>query len=512
MTPIIAMELALLIPVVTAFFVFAAGTKPNLRETISTVATFLTFGVVLQLVPSVKAGNGPELPVLEVLPGVELAFALEPLGMLYALVASGLWIPTSLYAIGYMRGHHEKNQTRFFACFALAIFAALGIAFAGNLFTLFLFYEVLTFSTYPLVTHHGTEKAKRAGRIYLGILVFTSVCLLLFGIIWTWQLTGTVDFVKGGIMAGKVDPALVPVLLGLFAFGTGKAALMPFHRWLPNAMVAPTPVSALLHAVAVVKAGVFTVLKVVVYVFGIDFLTQTSGSDWLMAVAAFTILASSVIALTQDNLKARLAYSTISQLGYIVLAAAFATGSGVIAGGMHIAGHAMGKITLFFVAGAVYVAAHKTEVSDMRGIGRRMPVTFLAFFMGSLAIIGVPPFGPFLTKPALFLAISESQPVWFFVYVLSTLLAIGYLMPVVVTAFLDPKPEEHDHHGHDDHHGDEHHPEPDVGEWGWSMALERRHPLVVIPPALTAIGCIVLFVYGDWIADLLAPIVVGGGG
>lgn len=507
MTPVVGMQVALLVPLVTAFLVMGAGRFPNLREAISTVATLLTFGVVLTLYPAVRAGERPELPVLEVMEGLELSFTLEPLGMLYALVASGLWIVTSLYAIGYMRGHHEKHQTRFFACFALAIFAALGIAFAGNLFTLFLFYEVLTFSTYPLVTHHGTEKAIKAGRVYLGILVFTSVCLLLFGIIWTGHLAGTLDFQQGGILRGKVSPELLPVLLGLYAFGTGKAALMPFHRWLPNAMVAPTPVSALLHAVAVVKAGVFTVLKVVVYVFGVDLLFETGASDWLVAVAAFTVLASSFVALTLDNLKARLAYSTISQLGYIVLAAAFATSSGVIAGGLHIAGHAMGKITLFFVAGAVYVAAHKTEISDMRGIGRQMPFTFVAFFMGSLAIIGVPPFGPFLTKPGLFIAIAESSPAWFGVYVLSTLLAIGYLMPVVVTAFLDPKPADdghHGQHGHDDHG-------PDVGEWGWSTALEQKHPLVVIPPVLTGLGCIGLFFYGDELAHLLAPIVMGGG-
>ena len=531
MSPVVAMQVALLLPLVTAFLVVGTGKWPNLRDGISTVSTFLTLGVVASLLPAVRAGERPSFVLLEVLDGVHLSFTLEPLGMLYALVASGLWIPTSLYAIGYLRGHHEINQTRFFACFALAIFAALGIAFSGNLFTLFLFYEVLTFSTWPLVTHHGTLKAIKAGRIYMGILVFTSVCFLLFGIIWTWQLTGTVDFVQGGFMRGKVPTELLPILLGLFAFGAGKAALMPFHRWLPNAMVAPTPVSALLHAVAVVKAGVFTILKVVVYVFGIDLLAETGASEWLMAVAAFTVIASSLKALGLNNLKARLAYSTISQLGYIVLAASFATGSGIIAGGSHIAGHAMGKITLFFVAGAVYVAAHKTEISDMRGIGRRMPLTFLAFFMGSLAIIGIPPFGPFLTKPGLFLAISESQPAWFFVYVVSTLLAIGYLMPVVVTAFLDPKPDDDDHASHGPQEADEHesygareygdlrdvvdahahaHHEPDVGTWGWSFALERQHPLLVIPPVLTALGCIGLFFWGDEVIALLAPIVVGG--
>jgi multicomponent Na+:H+ antiporter subunit D len=320
---------SLLTPVLGAVAVAVLGRRTdegdNVRDGATVVASIVTLAFVGQLLPRVLGGERPTWEVLELLPGVSLAFTVEPLGMLYALVAAGLWGPTSLYAFGYMRGHHEHHQTRFFVCFALAIFAALGIAFSDNLLTLFLFYEVLTFSTFPLVTHSGTPAAIRAGRIYLGILVFTSVTMLLFGILWTWHLTGTLTFTPGGILEGHVDPWFLPILLALFAFGTGKAALMPFHRWLPNAMVAPTPVSALLHAVAVVKAGVFTVLKVVVYIFGIDLLATTGASVWLCWAAAFTLLASSIIALSQDNLKARLAYSTISQLAYIVLGAAIAT-------------------------------------------------------------------------------------------------------------------------------------------------------------------------------------------
>ena len=257
--------------------------------------------------------------------GLDISFTPEPLGKLFALVAGVLWPVATLYTVGYMRGAGEKNHTRFMFFYAIAIHAAMGIALSGNLLTLFVFYEILTFSTYPLVTHKGTPEAMRAGRIYLGILVASSVILLLFGIIGIWVLTGTLDFAAGGILAGHIDPFYVPLLLALFAFGIGKAALMPLHRWLPAAMVAPTPVSALLHAVAVVKAGVFTVLKVAVYVFGIDFLRETGSSDWLVWVASFSILAASIVAMSKTNLKARLAYSTISQLGYIVLGAALAT-------------------------------------------------------------------------------------------------------------------------------------------------------------------------------------------
>ncbi|SVB88252.1 uncharacterized protein METZ01_LOCUS241106, partial [marine metagenome] len=258
-----------------ALLISLTGSRPNLRESVTLATGGILFLVVASIVPSVLDGGRPEVEVLEVMPGLALAFKVEPLGMLFSLVASGLWIVTSLYAIGYMRGHHEKNQTRFYVFFAVAISAALGVAFARNMFTLFIFYEMLTLSTYPLVTHHRSEDAKRSGRIYMGILMSTSIGLLLLGMIWSWHLTGTLEFTPGGILEGKASSTIIGVLLALYAFGTGKAALMPFHRWLPAAMVAPTPVSALLHAVAVVKAGVFTVMKVVVYLFGTDLLSST---------------------------------------------------------------------------------------------------------------------------------------------------------------------------------------------------------------------------------------------
>jgi multicomponent Na+:H+ antiporter subunit D len=493
MTPEFAVGLSLLLPLIGMCGVLAIGERnPNAREGVTMVTTLVTLAVVLRILPAVLAGERPGIEVLEVLPGLTLAFEVEPLGMVYALVASGLWIVTSLYAIGYLRGHHEVNQTRFFACFAAAISAALGIAYARNLFTLFVFYEALTFSTYPLVTHAGTEKAKQAGRIYLGILVTTSVVFLLFGIIWTQKLAGTLEFTPGGILAGKVDGWQLILLVGLFAFGTGKAALMPFHRWLPAAMVAPTPVSALLHDVAVVKAGVFTVLKVVVYIFGIDLLAETGASQWLMAVAGFTILASSVIALTKDNLKARLAYSTISQLSYIVLGAAMATTAGVIGGGMHIAMHAVGKITLFFCAGAIMVGAHKTDISTMDGLGRRMPWTMGAFFLGSLSIIGLPPFGGSWSKWYLLMgAVDSDQYIYMAILMISSLLSIGYLMPVVARAFFLPEKPDPDGHHHD--HGE-------------------APFLCVMPPVVTAVGCVLLFVFAEDLHNLLTPIVAVSGG
>jgi len=529
MTHGLSISLALLLPAVGAVLVALTGRWPNIREAVTLTTAIFTAAVVCSLVEPVMSGSRPALLLAEIMPNIPLAFEVEPLGMLYALVASILWIVTSIYAVGYMRGHHEKNQTRFFTCFALAISAALGIAFAQNLFTLFLFYELLTFSTYPLVTHHGTDAARRAGRIYLGILVFTSVGLLLFGILWTWNIAGTLDFRPGGILAGKVEGPLVPVLLGLFAFGTGKAALMPFHRWLPNAMVAPTPVSALLHAVAVVKAGVFTVLKIVVYTFGLDFLSQTGASLWLMYVAAFTALAAAVIAIVQDNFKARLAYSTISHLAYIVLGAALATGSSAVGGGLHIAMHACAKITLFFVAGAVYVGAHKTRVSELNGLGRTMPFTMGAFVIGSLSLIGVPPFGGmwskwFLASGAFDGSGGLDRSLFAFVYMLTSLLSIGYLMPVVVRAFfMKPSPSSRGHSDQGAHHAapqdtheaaakDDQRGGPSHGaapRAGFFSNLREAPLLCVVPLCLTAIGCVLLFFFVEPLFQLLEPLLNG---
>jgi multicomponent Na+:H+ antiporter subunit D len=473
---------AMALPLIGALGVVALGRWPNLRDSWTVVIGIATFACVARLVEPVMTGDRPAFAFPGKMAGLGIGFEVEPLGLLFGLVASGLWIVTSLYGFGYMRGHGEINQTRFFTCFALAIAAALGIAFAADLVTLFLFYEILTFSTFPLVTHAGTEAAVRAGRVYLGILVSTSVLFLLLAILWTASLSETLRFTPGGILDGKISGASAGLLLLLFAYGVGKAALMPFHRWLPAAMVAPTPVSALLHAVAVVKAGVFTVLKISLYVFGLDFLAADGLSDLLMVIAAITILAASIRALSLDNLKARLAYSTISQLSYIVLGAALATSAAAMGAGLHILMHALGKITLFFVAGAVYVVAHKTEVSQLDGLGRRMPFTFGAFCIASFSIIGLPPFGGAWSKWFLVTgAFDAGQPWMVMVFMVSSLLSIGYLMPIVVRAFFRPLP---------------------AGEEG---GLKEAPLLILLPICATALSCFAIFFYADEVYRLLAP-------
>ena len=481
--------LALAIPFVGALPIALTGWSPNLREGITLVTAGLLFFVVASLLPGVMNGDRPEATLVEILPGLPLALKVEPLGMTFAAVASFLWIVNSIYSIGYMRGHGEKDQTRFYVCFAIALASTMGVAFAGNMLTLFIFYEALTLSTYPLVTHKGDRKAVMAGRTYLGILLSTSIGIQLLAIVWTWTATGTLDFTAGGILAGKVEGPAVGLLLFLYIYGIGKAALMPAHRWLPAAMVAPTPVSALLHAVAVVKAGVFSVIKVIVYIFGLDHLNATENTSWLLYVAGATILIGSVIALRQDNLKRRLAYSTVSQLSYIVLGAMLATSWGIVGSGLHLVMHAFGKITLFFCAGAIMVASHKTEISQMRGIGRTMPLTTFAFLVGSLSIIGLPPFGGMWGKWFLLLgSFDAEQLAMVAVLILGTILNIMYLLPIPFHGFFS-KP---------DTAADGAHREEGI----------REAPLpCLIAISVTSLGCLALFFFSEPAFELLLQIV-----
>ncbi|MCU0837145.1 MAG: monovalent cation/H+ antiporter subunit D family protein [Rhodospirillales bacterium] len=490
MTPVALMELAVVLPLVGAILIAAAGRNPNLREAVTLLTAVLLLAVVVGIVSAVLEGERPEVALIGFLPGVTIALSAEPLACVFAVVASLLWIVTSVYSIGYMRAHHEENQTRFYAFFAIAIAAAMGVAFSANLVTLFVFYEALTLSTFPLVGHAGTAEARNGARTYAGLLLAASFALMLPAIIATNQAAGTVTFAPGGILAGNISDSGAAIILALFVFGIAKAALMPLHRWLPAAMVAPTPVSALLHAVAVVKAGVFCILKVTLYIFGLDFLGDTGISVWLTYVAAATILIGSLIALTKDNLKARLAYSTVSQLSYIVLGAMLATGAGIIGGAMHIAMHAFGKITLFFCAGAILVASHKTEISDMHGLGRRMPFTFAAFLLASLSIIGLPPTGGSWSKWMLMLATADTgQLLLMGALMLSSLLSIAYLLPVAVVGFMAPAKS------------------GDPGHDGTAAGIREAPLLCVAPLWLTAIGTLALFFFAEPIFAFLEPLV-----
>lgn len=495
--------LSLIIPLIGAAGIVIFGRLPNLREAVTLVTAVLLFYFTAGLTSAALSGEAVRVELFEMVPGMPIVFQVEGLGMIYALIASGLWILNSLYSIGYMRGNHEKHQTRFYLCFAVAIFGAMGTAFAGNFFTLFVFYEVLTLSTFPLVTHKGNQEAVRGGRVYLGILAGASIGLLFPALVWINSVVGHVDFKIGGILKDAgLERWQLALMYFLCVYGIAKAALMPLHRWLPAAMVAPTPVSALLHAVAVVKAGVFSVTKVSVFIFGYGTLGESGAGDWLVYVAGFTIVTASFIALFQDNLKKRLAYSTVSQLSYILLAVGLWVSLGpdsavgqfaLIAAAVHIPAHAFGKITLFFAAGSIYTAAHKTKVSELRGIGRRMPWTMGAFAVGALAMIGAPPTSGFISKWFLLTGAWEAGSGFAIaVIMISTLLNAAYFLPVLWTAFFCKETPHHD--SSDANHSHEH------GEAPW--------PIVVALTGTAALS-VSLFFYPDWAVALARTLISG---
>jgi multicomponent Na+:H+ antiporter subunit D len=428
--------LAVLVSLLAAILIVLSGRRPNVREGWTLLAAVVKFGLVFSLLPDVLAGRTPAISLFEVSPGIALALRGDALGISFALSASLLWILTSVYSIGYMRCLGEEHQTRYFASFAVCLSSTIGIAFAANLLTFLIFYELLTIATYPLVVHKGTAEAEASGRKYLVYLLSGGAALLL-AVAWTQNMGASLDFQPGGILPAETGTTQLAALLILFVIGVGvKAGLMPMHSWLPAAMVAPTPVSALLHAVAVVKAGVFGFARVVGFVFGAEMLQQSGAVDLVAILASATILLASLLALAQDNLKRRLAYSTVGHLSYIVLGIVLLTPAGWRGGLFHIITHAAMKITLFFCAGAIYAKTHRENISELDGIGKQMPVTLGAFAVASLGLAGVPPLGGFLSK--WFLAegtLAAGQPALLAVLIISGLLNAGYFFPIVYRAF-----------------------------------------------------------------------------
>lgn len=428
---------AVMVSMAAVPLILLLGKWPNLREGVSLLAGLLKFSMVLALLPLAKEGALPTLRLLELAPGITLAFRADPMGIYFALVASSLWILTTLYSIGYMRGHGEKHQTRYYASFALSLSATLGIAFASNLLTFLVFYELLTLATYPLVVHKESPNAIRAGRIYLAYALSAGL-LFLTATVWVHGLTGITEFREGGFLSTEnLSSFQLNLLFVLFIMGVGvKAAIMPLHSWLPIAMVAPTPVSALLHAVAVVKSGAFGVLRVTGFVFGPQTL-QSQGLDlWLASFAGFTILVASLIALRKDDLKARLAFSTVAHLSYIVMGTAMASASAFTGAVLHLSAHAFLKITLFFCAGAIIVHSHCTKVSQLNGLGQRMPWTFGAFAVASIGLAGIPPLNGFISKWWLVAGSMEAnQPAVTVLFFLSGLLNAAYFLPIILRGF-----------------------------------------------------------------------------
>ncbi len=453
--------------------ILISSRSANVREAWTFLAASIKLLIVASMLPLVLNGTTIVYTVAQILPGVPLQFKVDQFGILFALVSSSLWIVTSAYSIGYMRGLDEHSQTRYFSFFALALSATIGVAFSANLLTLYLFYEMLSLATYPLVTHHQDEEARSSGRKYLLYILGTSIGLVLPAMLLSYNLAGTLDFARQGFLAGTGSKTLITILMLMFIFGFAKAAVIPFHSWLPAAMVAPTPVSALLHAVAVVKVGVFSILRIITGVFGTDLLLSLNLGTVICYLAAVTVLATSLIAMTQDGLKRRLAFSTIGQLSYIVLGLGLLSPKGITGAALHIAMHAFGKITLFFCAGAIFVATGKKNISEMVGIGKRMPITMIAFLFGAMSVIGLPPCGGFISKWYLVLGTLEAEQYIMLVVLLASSLLNGvYFLPIVYRAFFCT-PEESMFHG------------------------ERKEPPIwcLVPLVLTAFISVVLFFY-----------------
>ncbi|RAW45841.1 cation:proton antiporter [Halorubrum sp. 48-1-W] len=444
--------LAVLVSLVATVFIVASYRSPNVREGWTVLAAVAKFAIVASMLPRVLEGTVFEWTVVELLPDIAFVLRADALGMLFAFLASGLWIVTSFYSIGYMRGLEEANQTRYFAAFAVSLSATMGIAFAGNLVTIFVFYELLSIATYPLVAHDETPEARSAGRKYLAYTMFGGGVLVLAGTVMVYWLTGTVAFTAGGIgELASADPGLAMLAFFLLAIGFGvKAGIMPLHQWLPEAMVAPTPVSGLLHAVAVVKSGAFGVSRVVLDVFGPELVFDLSlpfgfsAGLVLSTVAAITLTAASLIALRKDHLKQRLAYSTVSQLSYIVLGLGLFGWYGLVGALLHIPAHAFMKLTLFFCAGNLHVATHTDYISEMAGIGKRMPLTMGAFTVASLGMAGIPLLAGFVSKYYMLIGGvrmgMELTPVAYYLVgalLLSGVLNVAYFWPVIYTAFFE---------------------------------------------------------------------------
>lgn len=488
--------LVVLISLLAVPLIVASGNRPNLRETWTIGASVIKFLLVLSLLPSVLEGRTAETVLMEISPGLELALRADTMGVFFAVLSSGLWILTSLYSIGYVRGVPEKKQTRYFASFALALSATMGIAFAANLLTLIIFYEVLTISTYPLVVHKQTPEAIAGGRKYLAYTLSGGLAFIAAAA-WTFNIAGSLTFQPGGFLDGLIIGKEAVMLFVLFAIGAGvKSAIMPLHSWLPTAMVAPTPVSALLHAVAVVKAGVFAFVRIIGFVFGPTLLHDIGVWNWLAGLAAFTFIVASLLAFGHDNLKRRLAYSTIGHLSYIVMGTALLTPAAMTGGILHIANHAVLKITLFFCAGAIYVKAHRENVSSMNGLGRQMPITFAAFGLAALGLAGVPPNAGFVSKWLLGVGSLEAGQGIFLVFLLlSGLLNAGYLFPVAYRGFfLAPDRAEQD-----------------------GLKFDEAPYVMVVPLALTALLSVFLGLFPNGLfhfydmAGTVAASVLGGG-
>ncbi|MDT8409926.1 MAG: proton-conducting transporter membrane subunit [Wenzhouxiangellaceae bacterium] len=431
--------LVVLISLLIGLLIFIAGEQRQLLRTIlnlsAAVVKLVLIGIIAALVLS---GREPEFR-MALLPGLDLVLRFDALSLLFSTLSAVLWLVTTVYAIAYLE--RSRHQARFFGFFSICVASTMGIASAGNLFTFFIFYELLTLSTWPLVVHSGSARAIAAGRSYLRYTLGGST-LFLFGLVWLYGLTQDPAFVPGGqvshlVATHRLDLQIIFLLLML---GMGvKAALVPLHSWLPKAMVAPAPVSALLHAVAVVKAGVFGLVRLVLDIYGFETAAELGMTAVLAGLASLTIIYGSVLALRQQDLKKRLAFSTVSQVSYIALGVAIGGPAATIGGLVHLVHQGLMKVTLFFCAGIFDRAFGIRRIDQLDGIGRRAPWTAACFTVGALGMTGTPPIAGFVTKWYLGTGVVMAGQAWVLgVLVASTLLNAAYFLPIIRRIWFEP--------------------------------------------------------------------------
>ncbi|MCB8888775.1 proton-conducting transporter membrane subunit [Vreelandella malpeensis] len=464
---------ALAVSLVAAIAIFSLPeTARPVRTVINLGAAVCKVALVALMVGRVSLGFEDTFS-FQIIGGIDFVLRADALGVMFAGLSSILWLCTTVYAIGYLEG--AANRKRFFGFFSLCVTSTLGIALAGNLFTFLIFYEMLTLSTYPLVVHAGTQKALAAGKVYLRYTLSAGVVLLL-GVVILYSLTGDQSFASEQGLDRYLDDhrGLLTLVFALLVGGLAvKAAIVPLHGWLPRAMVAPAPVSALLHAVAVVKAGAFGILRIIYDLYGIELSALLGVTTVLAVIASITILYGSLRAITQAELKPRLAYSTISQVSYIVLGVCLVGPFGTIGALAHLLNQGLMKVTLFFCAGSYAEELGIHRIDEMNGAGRRMPLTSLAFTVGALGMMGLPPTAGFITKWYLGIGAIEAEMLWVVaVLVASTLLNALYFLPIVYRLWFCQGPA----------HG--------VGQWPDEQRLGRleTHGWLLWPAVFTALA------------------------
>ena len=484
---------ALICPAIVSVLIIISGKRPNLRESWTLLGSAALFLTVLSMIPVVLEQGPIQFFWFDLFPDIEFAFKVDALGLIFATTSSCLWILVSIYSIGYMRSQKEHAQTRFYFSFAVALVGAVGVALAANLVTMFIFYEILTISTYPLVAHKESPEALTAGHKYLAYLL-TGGVFFLIGILMTYFLVGTTDFSNQGILKPALNASsaiTLQVIFFCFLLGFAKAAWMPVHSWLPSAMVAPTPVSALLHAVAVVKAGVFGIIRVVCHIYGIELMHMLGLGLVLAGVAAFTIIVANFIAIGQNNLKRMLAYSTINQLSFIILGVALLSPMALSGALLHIPFHGFMKITLFLCAGAIAAITGVKTISEMAGLGRVMPITLGAFLIGAFGMAGAPPLAGFISKWHVALGAVESGYLFFLLIIFAgSILDIIYFFPVIRTSFFGKVPQAETYET-DLEEKVEVYPENKA----WIESRQTIYLFMIVPLAITAIFSIVLCIF-----------------